>query len=102
MKGRVNGLWDHLVDVLATIGEVAERYPRGLTVAVNRDDGSTQVVDIDMTPGEWEDMCSIGGWHVDAGAQHVRHLVLNQPPAPRYLTYAHYMLTPTVEDWERG
>ena len=93
--------WDHLVEVLATIGDVTDRDPRGLTVVLCRDDGSTQVVEIDMTPSEWDDMTGIGGWHMDAGAQHVRQLVLNQPRALRYLTVGNDVLTPATTDWER-
>lgn len=54
-----------------------------------------------MTPGEWDDMTCIGGWHMDAGAQHVRQLVLDQPREYRYLAYGHYMLAPAITDWER-
>jgi hypothetical protein len=97
----VDTWWDHLVDVLATIGEVTDRDPRGLTVSLEREDGCTQVVEIDMTPGEWDDMTSIGGWHRDAGAQHVRQLVLDQPREYRYLTYGHNVLTPAITDSER-
>jgi hypothetical protein len=101
MEGGVDTWWDHLVDVLGTIGEVTDRDPRGLTVVLDREDGSTQVVEIDMTPGEWDDMTGIGGWHMDAGAQHVRQLVLDQPRGYRCLTYGHYTLVPANTDWER-
>ena len=101
METGVDTGWGHLCDVLATVGDVTDRDPRGLTVVLGRDDGSTQVVEIDMTPGEWDDMTGIGGWHMDAGAQHVRQLVLNQPRTVRYLTYGHYALTPATTDWER-
>lgn len=95
MERGVDTWWDHLVDVPATIGEVTDRDPRGLTVLA-KEDGSTQVVEIDMTPGEWDDTCSIGGWHMDSGAQHVRQLVLEQSRAFGYLTYVDYMLTPAT------
>lgn len=101
MERGVDTWWDHLVDVLATLGEVTDRDPRGLTVMLERDDGSTQVVEIDMTPGEWDDMTCIGGWHRDSGAQHVRQLVLDQPREYRYLAYGHYRLAPAITDWER-
>lgn len=105
MERGVDTWWDHLVDVLATIGEVTDRDPRGLTVVLNREEGSTQVVEIDMTPGEWEDMTGIGGWHMDSGAQHVRQLVLDQPRSLGYLTYVDYMLIPATiarhGDWTR-
>jgi hypothetical protein len=70
-------------------------------VVLAREDGSTQVVEIDMTPGEWDDMTGIGGWHMDAGAQHVRQLVLDQPRGYRCLTYGHCTLVPANTDWER-
>ncbi|MGF9761129.1 hypothetical protein AAII07_38670 [Microvirga sp. 0TCS3.31] len=101
MERGVDAWWDHLVDVLATIGEVTDRDPRGLTVVLVREDGSTQVVEIDITPREWDDMTSIGGWHMASGAQHVRQLVLDQPRAFRHLSYGHYVLTPANTDWER-
>lgn len=101
MERGVDTWWDHLVEVLATIGEVTDRDPRGLSVVLKKDDGSTQMVEIDMTSAEWQDMTGPGGWHMDAGAQHVKQLVLNQPPAFRYLTYGHYALTPAITDWER-
>lgn len=94
MERGVNTWWDHLVDVLATIGEVTDRDPRGLTVVLGREDGSTRVVEIDMTPREWDDMTGIGGWHMAAGAQHVRQLVLDQPRDKRYLVYSLYNLVP--------
>jgi hypothetical protein len=101
MQRGANPWWDHLVDVLSTIGEVTARDPRGLTVLLSRDDGSTQVVDVDMTPDEWDDMCSVGGWHMALGAAHVRQLVLDQPRSCRSLTYADYMLSPADRDWDR-
>ncbi|WP_416955151.1 hypothetical protein ACNKF0_01325 [Nocardioides sp. T5] len=101
MERGVDPRWDHLVDILSTIGEVTDRVPRGLTVVLSRDDGSDQVVEVDMTPEEWDDMCSIGGWHMESGAAHVRQLVVDQPRACRYLTYANYVLRPAESDWER-
>jgi hypothetical protein len=102
MERGIDTWWDHLVDTLATIGDVTDRDPRGLTVVLDREDGSTQIVEIDMTPSEWDDMCSIGGWHMDSGAEHVRQVVLDQPRDSPYLVYALYMLTPRDTDWERG
>lgn len=102
MEPDVDTCWDHLVEVLATIGDVTERQPRGLTVALAGEDGPPQVVDIDMTPDEWNDLTSIIGWHMDAGAQHVRQLVLDQPRAFPCLAYRDYTLTPAITDWERS
>ena len=101
MERGVDTWWDHLVDVLATIGDVSERDPRGLTVVLTREDGSPQVVEVDMSPKEWDDMTGIGGWHMESGAQHVQRLVLDQPREFRYLTYVNYMLTPATTDWDR-
>ena len=94
MEPGVDTWWEHLVDVLATLGDVSGRAPSGLTVVVDRGDGGTQVVELVMTPSEWDDMCSIGGWHMDAGAQHVRQCVLDQPRDKRYLVYQLYDLVP--------
>jgi hypothetical protein len=94
MERGVNTWWGHLLDVLATIGEVSDRHPHGLTVALDREDGSTQIVEIVMTPSEWDDMTGIGGWSMAAGAQHVRQLVLDQPRDEPYLVYGQYTLRP--------
>ena len=102
MERGIDTWWDHLVSVLRTIGDVTDRDPRGLTVVLDRGDGETQVVEVDMTPSEWDDMCGVGGWHMDSGAQHVKQLVLAQPRGSRYLVYAHYVLAPRDTDWERG
>ena len=47
-----------------------------------------------MTPSDWDDMCSVGGWHRDAGAQHVRQLVMDPSRDERYLVYNLYRLVP--------
>ena len=86
--------WDHLLDALATVGEVRDRDPHGVTVVLGRDGGSTQVVEVVMTPHEWSDMTGIGGWSMSAGAQHVRQQVFDQPRDKRYLVYGLYMLRP--------
>jgi|SRR6478736_4486782 len=101
MERGVDTWWDHLMNVLATVGDVSQRNPHGLTVVRSSEDGSTQVVEIDMTPREWDEMTSIGGWHMESGARHVRQLVLDQPRALRYLSYGDYRLTPADTDWER-
>lgn len=102
MERGIDTWWDHLVEVLATVGDVTARDPRGLTVVLDREDGHPQVVEVDMTPGEWDAMCGVGGWHMDSGAQHVRQLVLDQPRDCRFLVYAEYVLTPRDTCWERG
>lgn len=94
MERGVDTWWDHLLDVLSTVGEVRDRVPHGLTVMLSREVGFTQVVEIVMTPREWNDMTGIGGWSMDGGAQHVRQLVLDQPRDKRYLVYSLYMLRP--------
>jgi hypothetical protein len=94
MERGVNTWWDHLVDVLATLGEVTHRDPGGLTVALDGEGGSTRVVEIVTTPDEWDDMCGIGGWEMDAGAQHVRQQVKDLPRDKRYLVYSLYNLVP--------
>ena len=96
MEPGVDMWWNHLVGVLATIGEVTDRDRGGLTVELKREDGSMQIVEIVMTAREWDDMCSIGGWQMDAGAQHVRQLVLTQARHnKRYLVYDQYILVPS-------
>lgn len=94
MERKVDTWWNHLLDVLGTIGDVTDRDPRGLTVVLGPGDGSTQVVEMVMTPDEWDDMTGIGGWSMAAGAQHVRQCVLDQPRDKRYLVYSLYNLVP--------
>ena len=48
-----------------------------------------------MTPEEWDDMCGIGGWEMDEGAQHVRQQVRDLPRDKRYLVYSLYNLVPS-------
>jgi hypothetical protein len=94
MERGIDTWWDHLLDVLGTVGEVSDRDPDGLTVVLSRRDGLTQVVEIVMTPREWNDMTGIGGWSMSAGAKHVRQQVLDQPRDKRFLVYGLYLLTP--------
>ncbi len=101
MERGADSWWDHLVDVLATVGEVADRDPKGLVVTLDREDGSTQVVEVCLSPADWDDMTSIIGWHRESGALHVRDLVLKQPREYRLLIYRDYMLMPGVVDRER-
>jgi hypothetical protein len=86
--------WDHLVDVLATIGEVSDRDPHGLTVTLAGDEVSTRMVEVVMTPAEYDDLTGIGGWEMDAAAQSVRQQVLDQPSEQQYLVYSLYNLVP--------
>lgn len=94
MERGVDTWWDHLLDVLSKVGEVSDRDPHGLTIVLRREGPPTQVVEIVMTPREWNDMTGIGGWSMSAGAEHVRQLVLDQPSDKRYLVYGLYMLRP--------
>ncbi|WP_457192431.1 hypothetical protein [Nocardioides sp. P5_E3] len=94
MERGIDTWWDHLLDVLGTVGEVSDRDPHGLTVVLSRGDGPPQVVEIVMTPHEWSGFTGIGGWSMSAGAQHVRQQVLDQPRDTRYLVYGLYNLRP--------
>jgi hypothetical protein len=101
MERGADSWWDHLVDVLSTVGEVSDRDPKGLVVKLDREDGPTQVVEVCLSPDDWDDMTSIIGWQRESGAQHIRDLVLRQPREYRLLIYRDYMLVPGVVDWER-
>ena len=94
--------WDALVTAVATVGRVTDRHPHGLVVEVDRDDGPPQVVELDITPEEWEEMNAISWGVVAVAAEHVRQLVLSQPRAHRYLSYADYRLEPSDTDWVSG
>lgn len=86
--------WTQLVDVLATVGVVEERDPHGLVVSLRRTGGTSPVVAVVMTPAEWEDLVAISWGSVELAAQHVRELVLAQPPDQGFLVYSCYVLEP--------
>lgn len=86
--------WTELVDVLGSLGMVEERAPYGLVVTTQHGDGSSTVVEIVMTPEEWDELVSIPWGELEAAAQHVRELVWIQPPGQRYLVYDTYDLSP--------
>ena len=94
MEDEFDTWWDHLVDVLGTIGEVRDRDPHGLTVTLAGDEGATRVVEVVMTQEEYDDLTGIGGWEMDAAAQSVRQQVLDQSAGQRYLVYSLYNLVP--------
>ena len=86
--------WIVLVNVLGSVGMVEERDPYGLTVSAQTADGTSTVVEIVMTPEEWDDVVSISWGVVASAAHHVRGQILNQPPDQRYLVYDCYQLLP--------
>ncbi|GAA1807735.1 hypothetical protein GCM10009795_061130 [Nocardioides hankookensis] len=94
MSSDVDPWWFTLVDALGEIGSVDVRQPSGLIVRGERADGTPLVVDIVMTPDEWDDLVSISWGVVATAAHHVRGLVLGQPPDLRYLVYDCYQLVP--------
>lgn len=52
------------------------------------------VVEIVMTQDEWDDLVSTMWGDVEAAAEHVRDLVLNQPRDQRYLVYSQCNVMP--------
>jgi hypothetical protein len=93
MPQGIDTWWEHLVDALATVGDVTERDPHGLMVLLGRNDIS-MALEIVMTHDEWDDLVSIMWGDVEPAAQHVRELVLNQPRDQHYLVYSQYNLLP--------
>ncbi|CAI9403981.1 hypothetical protein HIDPHFAB_04088 [Nocardioides sp. T2.26MG-1] len=73
---------------------VEEREPHGLVVDARKPDETSAVVEIVMTPDEWDDLVSITWGSVELAAHHVRELVLEQPSDRRYLVYDLYRLVP--------
>lgn len=94
MSARPDPWWTVLVEALGSSGVVEERDPHGLVVSVSKSDGTSTIVEIVMTPDEWEDLVSIMWGSVQLAAQHVRELVLEQPSDRRYLVYNLYRLVP--------
>ena len=84
--------WDELVTGLASFAEVSPREPHGLVVSRPRKDASRAVVEIVMTPDEWDDLVSISWGRLDSAVQHVRQFVLDQHKDLRYLVYEQYRL----------
>ena len=88
-------LWRELVGALGSIGQVEDREPSGLVVTARYVGSTPTVVEVVMTPDEWDDLVSIPwGQAVEAAAQHVRQLVLDQPREQRFLVYGQYELVP--------
>ncbi|MDP3949134.1 hypothetical protein [Microbacterium sp.] len=87
--------WTRLVDVLGSLGVVEEREPYGLVVCIQQADGTLTVVEIVMTRDEWDSLVSIPWGELETAVDHVRGLVLNQPPDQRYLVYDCYDLVPS-------
>lgn len=86
--------WTALVETLGSSGVVKERDPHGLVVDAHKADRTSTVVEIVMTPDEWDDLVSIMWGSVELAAEHVRELVLAQPSDQRYLVYNLYRLVP--------
>jgi hypothetical protein len=86
--------WEVLLAALSSCGEVREREPHGLVVTVDRKDGTTTVVEIVMTPEEWDDLVSISWGASETAALHAHQLVMDQPRDSRYLVYSQYQLVP--------
>lgn len=87
--------WAELVNVLGSLGVVEERDPYGLVVCAQQADGALTVVEIVMTRDEWVDLVSIPWGELEPAVQHVRGLVLSQPPGQLYLCYDCYDLVPS-------
>jgi ribosomal protein L16 Arg81 hydroxylase len=92
--------WNVLIDALSTVGHVEDRVPRGLVVTVDRADGR-QVVEIDITPKEWEEFNAMSWGVISVAADHVREQVAALPRSFRVLTYVNYKLEPSNSDWDR-
>jgi hypothetical protein len=89
--------WTVLVATLGSLGSVEERDPYGVVVDAGEPGGTSTVVEIVMTPEDWDDLVSImwGTGSVELAAQHVRELVREQPQGKRYLVYDCYRLVPS-------
>lgn len=88
----VDEWWALLVSVLESVASVSAREPEGLVVSDERGDGTRAVVEIVMSPEEWDDLVSMMWGSVRAAAEHVRDQVLSQPTDKRFLVYHLYNL----------
>lgn len=86
-------LWERLFQFLDGWSTAAEVEPGRIEVTVEHPDGSTRVVEILMTPDEWDDMVTVPWGDFDSAAREVRKTVLGLRDHERFLVYAQYELS---------
>jgi len=91
---RYERLWERLVTLLGTLGEVDESTPGRLHLTVDKHE-----IEIVMTEGEWDDLvCTPYGSFV-GGATHLLHMIGQaQTDRAPYLVYDMYELHPGQTD----
>ncbi len=91
---RYERLWERLLTLLGTLGEVDASTPGRLHLTVDRDE-----IDVVMTQGEWDDLVSIPYGSFVGAAGHVLHMIgraqMDEVPFLVYDTYElHACATP--------
>jgi hypothetical protein len=88
---RYERLWERLLTLLGTLGEVDASTPGRLRLRIDR-----QRVEIVMTEGEWDDLVSIPWGSFSGGAQHLLNaLSAAEAAGAPYLVYDRYDLLPS-------
>jgi hypothetical protein len=89
-------LWERLTEFLNGWAVAAEVAPGRIEVTWSNPDGTVRVVDILMTPGEWDEMVTIPWGDFDSAAQAVRTAILALRHHERFLVYGQYELVPSA------
>ena len=88
---RYERLWERLLTLLGTLGEVDASTPGRLRLRIDR-----QRVEIVMTEGQWDDLVSIPWGSFSGGAQHLLGaLSAAEAAGAPYLVYYQYELHPS-------
>ena len=89
-------LWERLLDYLDGWSTATEVEPGRVEVAMENSNAPYRVVEILMTPHEWDDMVTIPWGDFDSAAQEVQKAVLRLPSQERFLIYRDYELVPSA------
>ena len=88
---RYERLWERLLTLLGTLGEVDTTTPGRIRLRIDR-----QRVELVMTERQWDDLVSIFYGSFAGGAQHVLHVLSAAAAAEApYLVYDRYQLHPS-------
>jgi hypothetical protein len=89
-------LWERLLEFLNSWSSAAEVSPGRIEVTLEQPDGTPRLVEIVMTPDEWDDMAAVAWGDFDDAVQKVRKTVLGLGSRERFLVYRDYDLHPSA------
>jgi hypothetical protein len=85
-------LWERLLEFLNSWSSAAEVSPGRIEVTLEEPGGTARVVEIVMTPDEWDDMAAVARGDFDDAVQKVKTTVLGLRSHERFLVYEDYDL----------